>query len=285
MCRVICSVGEMRGIQDMRETACDGCLKQFPVGETFNVLGKTLCRTCTEGAVSNIRNMPGDPAANRPFPLWVRVCALAVVALMIFSVAWNLRFLCAYAEVTRGLAAANNHDIESAVTLLKSASANVPESREVRALAGFYEGIQLLSRERPGEAVGLLERGRGFIPPETLEALIMQARIGVAFDQKDYDEFMKLAATWSIAAPNDPIRIAQLASAYACKYAVSGDEKMKAESLKYLEDAKTLSTGGPEVDEYEQRILHRLATREVIDHKEFKRRFPGGWRQEGRGEQ
>jgi hypothetical protein len=31
-------------------------------------------------------------------------------------------------------------------------------------------------------------------------------------------------------------------------------------------------------DHFEDRILYRLETREIIDRKEFQRRFPDGWK-------
>ena len=64
-----------------------------------------------------------------------------------------------------------------------------------------------------------------------------------------------------------------VASAIACKYAVSGDEKLKAEATDLLAKARALPHEEASFKEYEERILHRLNTREVIDRKEYNRRY------------
>ena len=68
-----------------------------------------------------------------------------------------------------------------------------------------------------------------------------------------------------------------MASAYACKYAVTGDEQFKEESLKKLEEARSVAGNNEVFEEYQQRILHRLYTREIIKRDEFIKRFPNGW--------
>ena len=38
-----------------------------------------------------------------------------------------------------------------------------------------------------------------------------------------------------------------------------------------------MASATPEFKEYENRILHRLQSREIITQAEFARRFPNGW--------
>ena len=84
---------------------------------------------------------------------------------------------------------------------------------------------------------------------------------------------------------DDPIYAGQLASAYACKYAETQDDQYKVKSLLALERARSLSGADAQLkaahDEYAQRILHRLHTREIIDRDEFYQRYPNGWTKEG----
>ena len=77
--------------------------------------------------------------------------------------------------------------------------------------------------------------------------------------------------------PNSPLAIAGVASALACKYARDGDPNDKKMALELLQRAKALPEGADQIAPYEQRILFRLETREIIDRDEFDRRFPGGW--------
>jgi hypothetical protein len=72
-----------------------------------------------------------------------------------------------------------------------------------------------------------------------------------------------------------------IASAYACKYAVTGNEQFKQQSLEFLKKAKIISEQQGRLndfEEYEDRILHRLETREIISRKEFIQKFPNGWK-------
>lgn len=66
-----------------------------------------------------------------------------------------------------------------------------------------------------------------------------------------------------------------MASALACKYAVTGDEAMKREALQVLDRAAGMRHENQEpFDYYVRRIRHRLDTHEIITRAEFDRRFP-----------
>jgi hypothetical protein len=113
----------------------------------------------------------------------------------------------------------------------------------------------------------------------TLREGEIQAEIGIAFRKKDYDGFLSLAQEMEKLEPNSLTAVCDVASALACKYAVSGNAAFRDQSLQYLNKAKGLA-GPREKDfaEYENRIQHRLATRKVITGKEFKEQFPNGWK-------
>ena len=81
--------------------------------------------------------------------------------------------------------------------------------------------------------------------------------------------------------PDSPAYLPQVASAYACKFAVTGDEQFKLLSLNFLQKAKTLSLQQgslADFETYEDRILHRIETREIISADEFNKKFPNGWK-------
>jgi hypothetical protein len=144
----------------------------------------------------------------------------------------------------------------------------------------------LLNRDEPAEALVLLESCRGKVYDDSdLDALIVYAKAGIAFDSGDYDEFVRRALEMEWRQKDDPVIKAQVASAYACKYAQTQDEQYKVSSLAALDQARTMAGAMPEYQdqfaEYEQRILHRLHTREIIDRSEFQKRHPNGWTKEG----
>ena len=70
-----------------------------------------------------------------------------------------------------------------------------------------------------------------------------------------------------------------MASAHACKYAVTGDEKHKKEAMRFLDEAAKLPQT-PEFAKSRERMLYRLHSRKIIDRKEFEKQFPNGWKPE-----
>ena len=70
--------------------------------------------------------------------------------------------------------------------------------------------------------------------------------------------------------------VAELASALACKYAVTADVSFRDRAVQALEESRSLSKTPEEqkaFKEYSERINHRLTTREIIDKREYDRRF------------
>lgn len=110
------------------------------------------------------------------------------------------------------------------------------------------------------------------VPRQQVKAL----KVAIAFDHKDYDQFLSLAQETYRTEPKSPNTVAQLASALACKYAVTGDQRFLDESHKYLAEAHGLVTreeDTAEYQEYAERIEHRLQSREIITREEYNKRY------------
>ncbi len=135
---------------------------------------------------------------------------------------------------------------------------------------------------RCGDAHAHLLRCNSLPPDFRIPYLLQVSSAGAAFDNKDYDEFRRIAETMAKEQPNDAASLGRLASAYACQYALHGDPDMRKAAEAKLEEAKKLNDKAFQADNYEERIRHRLATREIIDAKEFGRRFPHGWKPSGK---
>jgi hypothetical protein len=99
----------------------------------------------------------------------------------------------------------------------------------------------------------------------------------VAFDRKDYDTFLRLTQVALAKAPNDPGAEGFVASALACKYAVTGDPEFRRQAEELLDKAQLHAQRSPEdvarYQEYAERIRYRLDSREIIDKPEYDRRF------------
>lgn len=305
----------------MRNTKCDNCNQTFPLNETFKITENILCGNCAEQLINSqkdisreqiqrqfdptvcvncgkdngdteLPNMAGLPTCeqcityfrNRPYPAWIKAAMLGLAALVIFSFVWNWRFIHGYIDLRNSNAALTVGDINEAAKSLRSAASNVPETKSLSAAASFYEGLLLLTENKYAEALKALNSCRVYLPSGfPVDEMIFHAKAGIAFDNKDYDEFLDLALRAAEKDPRSYIYVASAASAYACKYAVTADEQFRQQSLDFLKKAEALSEQQGLLEqylEYEDRIFHRLETRDIIENVEFRNRFPNGWKKQ-----
>ncbi|HWR16974.1 MAG TPA: hypothetical protein VN577_19250 [Terriglobales bacterium] len=108
--------------------------------------------------------------------------------------------------------------------------------------------------------------------------------VGLAFDHKDYDKFLSLAQE-SYRTKPDSMSTAQVASALACKYAVTGEPQFRTDAEQMLAKARDLATDDTQTTEYQEyyeRIMHRLDSREIISREEYNRKYRPNQKQEGK---
>lgn len=181
-------------------------------------------------------------------------------------------------------------DSESAFKLIQSHNGAVFQpsnlTSEVQGIAtrvgqAFQKYQQGVDFERKGQweegARKMREAARDYPEQPELAYAAESSEETVAFEAKDYDQFLKLAeGNWS-RGPQTSLRAGAVASALACKYVVTGEEQMKARAEEMLERARTLSKDSPTeakaFKEFEERIAYRLRAREIIDTDEYNRRF------------
>ena len=254
-------------------TICVFCEHDNDETELEKVAGLPACPRCEQ----NLRR--------RPFPLWVKIALFIVLALTAFSLVRNRRFFFGYRAMKKSFRAAAKGDFTAAAHLMESAQSHVPESRALHISACYFRAVSIIRSDGDcTEAIRLLEPYRQFFGAAMIDPLLDTARMSVAFYNKDYDRFLKLALASLRKEPKNPLQHARVASAYACKYAETGDDRYKRESLAYLKKAEKLTT--PEMrlpfKEYHDRILHRMETREILSRKEYYKRFPEKKKKTGR---
>ena len=136
------------------------------------------------------------------------------------------------------LALAGGKDVEAA-KLFREAADQYPESNEMREAVPYYEE-------------------------------------GAAFEQKNYDRFLSLAQQVFATSPN-ATNAATIASAWACKYAVSGDVQFKDEAEQFLLKAQEMAQSDAEekkqMEDYVPRIRYRIDSRQIITTQEYNKRF------------
>ena len=256
-------------------------------GEIENLVDPTVCSYCgIDADTTNLPMIAGLPSCNkcehffknRPFPNWIKISVLSILALVILSVAWNLRFIRGYIEMNNSFKALSQADLSLASTSMLSAAIHVPENADLKLLANYMEGLFLLEQDHCAKALEKLEQCENRLPENYgVEGKILQAKIGVAFDSQDYNGFLEYAKKLELMYPKDYMAQAMVSSAYACKYAETGDDKFREESMNFLSKSKETAADDTYYKEYEQRILHRLYTKEIISRDEFIEKFPNGW--------
>jgi hypothetical protein len=298
----------------MIKCRCEQCGGEFPMNGTLRVEERVLCGECCRKILAE-KHAPvedlqpqSDPTVcvncgkdngtaelpllaerpvcdacqaffrNRPFPLWIKLSLAAVLTLVVVSFVWNMRFYRAYAAMQRFAACSSQGQVEAAAEQMTAAATYVPESRDLGRLATYLQGIVLLRQDKSAEALEKLQSCKDRLPEDyDVEPLILQARTGVAFDTKDYDGFLSAAQALERRRPTDPTSKAMVASALACKYAVTGDTTFQEQALAYLKQGKDTAQADPAFKEYEDRIRYRLQSREIITGAEFHQLFPNGW--------
>ncbi len=109
-----------------------------------------------------------------------------------------------------------------------------------------------------------------------IDILLDQYDEGVAFAKKDYDAFVALAEKdWKVMPAASTA--ASLASALACKYAVTGDAAYRQRSEELVAKSKELAQGEKEalarLSEFEERNRYRLENRQIITKSVYDRKF------------
>jgi hypothetical protein len=247
-------------------TLCQRCGRDTPA-TLPTVAGFSLCPAC-EALVRDY-----------PFPKWAKLAAVALAVLVGAAAVWNMRYVQAYREMRASLRALSAGDMALADQQAHRAFERVPESADLTGLVAFFDGIRCLSAERYDEAAYRFKKADDVLPAVFgTKKLIVQAQTGEAFVKKDFDTYLDLATKASKKWPEDPAWKTAIASAQACKYAATGTPLFREQALLTFQQARALA---PQDDaglaEYEQRLQHRLETREIISRQEFLRRFPNGW--------
>lgn len=127
------------------------------------------------------------------------------------------------------------------------------------------------------EAASLMHQAASLYPemPALAKAAIAYDE-GVAFAKKDYDGFVAIASEeWSKYPGADTA--GALASALACKYAVTGDDSIRQKAEQMLAKAHEMAQKDPDeqknMEEYYPRIRYRLDSRQIITKQQYDRRF------------
>jgi hypothetical protein len=252
-------------------TVCAQCAKDCGDEELPRIANLPVCEKCD------------DYFRNRPYPTWLKVSFAVFLALAIAAFVYNLRYFLGYVDIVRAGHAMDRGQTEQALKYYATASDRLPEIPEL----AVYKAQQLASEEKFDEAETILQKAQPHAAPQLRDGfrtVELDIQLASAFAHRDYDKFLAVANQLYNVRPKDPMNVASLASAYACKYATTGNKEFKDQAEIFLALAKEQSSSNPHekdaFEDLENRIQHRLATREILSPEQFKERFPNGWKPE-----
>jgi hypothetical protein len=276
----------------MKVTDCAKCTNTgLPLNETLKIDGEIYCKACIEANFTNRNQLKGkivekmlDPTVcatcgkdygdlmlpqiakyptceecavaikNKILPFWVKIFFAAVVAIVLFSFFWNLRFFIAYRDLHTALTSFSNGDFKGANKFMKTASDKVPEVGELKTASTFFNGVSLLVDDKSADALNEFTACKEKLPPGfKIDAYINQAKMGIGFDTKNYDLFLS--------ASKDNL----------------GLDSDRAFAGKYIQKARSLDSTGNDLKVWANMIEYRMETREIIRKEDFIKKYPNGW--------
>jgi tetratricopeptide (TPR) repeat protein len=150
--------------------------------------------------------------------------------------------------------------------------------RVAKGLEKLAEARKLFEADKSVEAARAIHEATALLPEAPGLAEAVEVVDGAAaFDRKDYDALLAIAEKGWKKHPESSDVAGMLASALACKYAVTGDPAFRTRAEEMLEKARQLAASSPEAmqknKEYEERTRYRLKTRKILDPKEYDHQF------------
>src|SRR3954470_8022950 len=97
----------------------------------------------------------------------------------------------------------------------------------------LYKAQLFASDDKYDEAIAVIRKSQPNAPPQLREAfheVELGVQMGQAFDRHDYDSFLNISQQLMKLRPGDSGAIGSVASAYACKYAITGDSSFRDEA-------------------------------------------------------
>lgn len=205
-------------------------------------------------------------------PLWI---GIGIVVLMTVVVALSVRSpaTLARSEFEQAKRAFESRDIDRAAELSASAARRVPENAEYANLSRYYSGVRFVAQRKYADAIRVLESVRGPLRNERIfRFMLLGSKANEAFDHRDFDAYLQHALELYELDPQDRQATTGLASAYSCKWVITGDDqwKTKAEALLTRAEALPPSKGA---ERMVRRIRHRFETKTILTDDEYDRMF------------
>lgn len=252
--------------KEIDPTICSSCQNDFGSLQLNKISTYPICEECE----SKIKN--------KTFPTWVKGFFIGVIAIVIVGFIWNWKFYQAYNNIKLSSEYFKNGDFTNASALMASTSSKVPEVEDLKTLSAYFHGVELLSKDKPEQALIEFNKCKDKLPPDyNISTLIIEAKIGSSFESKDYEGFLEASKENLALDSTNAISLTSVASAYACIYADQDKEDAKQNALHYLAKARAIDSTSKEARSYYNMIEYRIYSKKIIKREEFIKQFPDGW--------
>lgn len=285
-------------VSTYQELLCTPCanakLKEMGVKavdprNVYRLTDPTVCVRCEadggDGEFRQVGGMPHCPQCiekgyHRPFPLWLRAAAALLLALTVFGLVRAVGYVKARLALNHAVIALfAKGDVDGAQTAAMEAFKRVPESKLTRGFMHYFTGLQALHHDddtalQNFSSVGIpLNEGQW-----KLQFLLKEAQLGSAFEHKKFPRALALSRELLQSDPQDVELRLGVASMAAALYADQGDAAAKAEAEQTLAQVGASIAKAPAGEkatlEYEiKRVRHRLETRQILNRKEYQKKF------------
>lgn len=157
----------------------------------------------------------------------------------------------------------------------------MPDEETFEDLEAFYRGHVCLNEEKPAEAVRWFNVSLNLDPNsrETAHMLLVAQR-QAAFQSEDYEEYFRTSESLLKLDGRTTQVLLAMAPAWACRFALTGEEEYRRQALACLEEART--AGGADPDDWiiEGWVNKILENRKIISLLDFRQSVGKGGRDE-----
>lgn len=248
-------------------TVCSNCQTDFGNTELGTIANYPICDNCKLNIDKKV------------FPLWVKAFMLGLCILIIGAFVWNWKYYDAYKNLNKASDFMAIGDPGKAALYMEKASIQVPQSLDLMFLTAYYKGIHYLTIDESESAMNEFMKCRNNLPSDfNVDDYILQAKIGMTFDNHDYHGFLDACFESLKQDSTDAYRLTAVASAYACLFVSESKEEDLNLSTTYLNKAKSIDNTSQALLDYYNKVEYRLFSKTIITSQEFDVKFPDGWK-------
>jgi hypothetical protein len=136
----ICCTGDIPPEESQAETpaesgsVCAFCKNDFKGIILDKISAYPICDSCKVNLDKKI------------FPMWVKLFFAGVILIVVFSMFWNWRFYKGYIDIGKANRAFATGKVPEAASLMETAAADVPEAKDLVALASYFKAVDLYKK-------------------------------------------------------------------------------------------------------------------------------------------